>query len=73
MMGSRNIMGNGGVKRKRDSPVETSNDYRHDYFFAKFLTSPELLELEVRIIFNEIVTELILQLSLRTHSSGDKF
>lgn len=46
-MGSKTMMGNIGAKRKRDSPIEAASDYRHDYFFAKFLTSPDLLELEV--------------------------
>ncbi|KAF9486342.1 UDP-glucose 4-epimerase [Pholiota conissans] len=47
MMGSRNvpgISGAGALKRKRE-PEEESNS--NEYFFAKFLTSPELLDLEV--------------------------
>jgi THO complex subunit 1 transcription elongation factor len=47
MMGSKTLMGNVGAKRKREPLAESANDYRHDYFFAKFLTSPDLLELEV--------------------------
>lgn len=46
MMGSRNLAGaNPSLKRKRDQESEESN--ANEYFFAKFLTSPELLDLEV--------------------------
>lgn len=46
MMGSRSTGSNGSLKRKREPEVgdETSSK---EYFFAKFLTSPDLLELEV--------------------------
>ncbi|KAF8628277.1 hypothetical protein AX15_004041 [Amanita polypyramis BW_CC] len=46
MMGSRASPGaSSSLKRKRDPEVEeTSNG---DYFFAKFLTSPDLLDLEI--------------------------
>jgi hypothetical protein len=47
LMGSKAKIGSAGAKRKREPLVETPADYRHDYFFAKFLTSPDLLELEV--------------------------
>lgn len=48
MMGSKVVTAN--LKRKREpSPLEQGDDAGLDYFFAKFLTSPELLELEVRI------------------------
>ena len=45
MMGSRAGPGAGSLKRKRDSDVEESNI--NEYFFAKFLTSPDLIDLEV--------------------------
>ena len=46
MMGSKVVTAN--LKRKREpSPLEAGDDAGRDYFFAKFLTSPELLELEV--------------------------
>jgi aldose 1-epimerase len=47
MMGNRGASGaTGSVKRKREPELsETSNN--SEYFFAKFLTSPELLNLEV--------------------------
>lgn len=45
MMGSRSGVGTSGVlKRKRDSEEETNSN---EYFFAKFLTNPDLLDLEV--------------------------
>ncbi|KAH7927255.1 UDP-glucose 4-epimerase [Leucogyrophana mollusca] len=47
MMGNRSASGvAGSLKRKRESDIreETNNS---DYFFAKFLTSPDLLELEI--------------------------
>jgi aldose 1-epimerase len=47
MLGSRSGSGTAGsLKRKRDSEATESGSI--DYFFAKFLTSPELLELEVK-------------------------
>lgn len=52
MMGSRGQQYAGPVpslKRKRSSEVGESA--AGDYFFAKFLTSPDLLELEVTIHF----------------------
>lgn len=48
MMGSKVVTGN--LKRKREpSPHDVVDDAGRDYFFAKFLTSPELLDLEVRV------------------------
>lgn len=44
MMGSRAGTNGGALKRKRE-PEEESNF--NEYFFAKFLTSPDLLDLEV--------------------------
>ncbi|KAH9486400.1 THO complex subunit 1 [Psilocybe cubensis] len=45
MMGSRSGVGNlGTLKRKRDSEEETNSN---EYFFAKFLTNPDLLDLEI--------------------------
>ena len=52
MMGSRNVTGGGGgastSKRKRESEEDSNFN---EYFFAKFLTSPELLDLEVIAFF----------------------
>lgn len=48
MMGSRAGANGGTIKRKRE-PGEESNF--NEYFFAKFLTSPDLLDLEVRNFF----------------------
>lgn len=47
MMGSKS--GQGSLKRKRAADAMDTADgaARSDYFFAKFLTSPELLDLEV--------------------------
>jgi hypothetical protein len=45
MMGSRAGVGAGSLKRKREPDVEESNI--NEYFFAKFLTSPDLTDLEV--------------------------
>jgi THO complex subunit 1 len=40
--------GTAGAKRKRDVTSTETEENSLDYFFAKFLTSPELLDLEVR-------------------------
>jgi THO complex subunit 1 len=46
MMGSRNLTGTAAsLKRKREPEAEETN--LNEYFFAKFLTSPDLLDLEV--------------------------
>ncbi|TDL19394.1 hypothetical protein BD410DRAFT_774040 [Rickenella mellea] len=46
MMGSKAVVGT--LKRKREEPATLpSDDASRNYFFAKFLTSPELLELEL--------------------------
>ncbi|KAJ2934319.1 hypothetical protein H1R20_g2793, partial [Candolleomyces eurysporus] len=46
MMGSRNLTGTAAsLKRKREPETEESN--LNEYFFAKFLTSPDLLDLEI--------------------------
>jgi hypothetical protein len=47
MMGSRVATGVVSSTRKRDPEDEESNV--NEYFFAKFLTSPDLLDLEVPI------------------------
>lgn len=45
MMGSRGGVGVAAtLKRKREPEEETNSN---EYFFAKFLTSPDLLDLEV--------------------------
>lgn len=44
MMGSKNNgAGINSLKRKRDSEEESNSN---EYFFAKFLTNPDLLDLE---------------------------
>lgn len=52
-MGSKTLLGGGNGntphKRKRDSDV-VEDTTTSDYFFAKYLTSAELLDLEVRFI-----------------------
>ncbi|KAJ2918375.1 hypothetical protein MD484_g2029, partial [Candolleomyces efflorescens] len=46
MMGSRNLTGTAAsLKRKREPEAEETN--LNEYFFAKFLTSPDLLDLEI--------------------------
>jgi len=49
LMGSKSILSGTSVslKRKREPEAVTEN-LGNDYFFAKYLTSPELLDLEVR-------------------------
>lgn len=49
MMGSKATTGLSSLKRKRESE-EVEETGVTEYFFAKFLTSPELLELEVGVI-----------------------
>ena len=50
MMGSRGGVGAAAtLKRKREPEEETNSN---EYFFAKFLTSPDLLDLEV-LLANE--------------------
>ncbi|CCL98899.1 uncharacterized protein FIBRA_00906 [Fibroporia radiculosa] len=49
LMGSKSLVGNAGgpsLKRKRDSEGAEDNTGK-EYFFAKYLTSPELLDLEI--------------------------
>ena len=47
MMGSRSGVGAAAtLKRKREPEEETNSN---EYFFAKFLTSPDLLDLEVML------------------------
>lgn len=45
MMGSKTASGPGSLKRRREPEVELETAGQ-DYFFAKYLTSPELLDLE---------------------------
>lgn len=45
MMGSKAVVGS--LKRKRESTPASSDDANRNYLFARFLTSPELLDLEV--------------------------
>lgn len=46
MMGSRST-GNAGVLKRKREPEATEENGSSEYFFAKFLTSPDLLDLEV--------------------------
>jgi hypothetical protein len=49
MMGSKAVASsNGSLKRKRD--VESTDETVEEYFFAKFLTNPDLLDLEVTCV-----------------------
>lgn len=48
MMGSRVGPSASTLKRKREPEVEETSG---DYFFAKFLTSPDLIDLEVLWFF----------------------
>ena len=45
MMGKA-MSGPANLKRKRDRAFDVQEESGHDYFFAKFLTSSDLLELE---------------------------
>ncbi len=46
MMGSKAVVGN--LKRRREEvPSISTDEASKNYFFAKFLTSPDLLDLEV--------------------------
>lgn len=48
MMGSKIVAG--GLKRKQEpTPISSMDEGERRYFFAKFLTSPDLLDLEVRL------------------------
>ena len=65
MMGNKSVSGNNnnlaplssqtlitaGSKRKRDAAEGVDESSLKSYFFAKFLTSPDLLDLEVRLSF----------------------
>lgn len=46
LMGSKANSGSGSLKRRRE-PEISIDPVNHGYFFAKYLTSPELLDLEV--------------------------
>ena len=49
MMGSKAVAGS--LKRKRETtPIISEEESNRKYFFSKFLTSPELLELEVSLL-----------------------
>ena len=45
MMGSKAVVGS--LKRKRETTPTGTDDANRNYLFARFLTSPELLDLEV--------------------------
>lgn len=51
LMGSKTLHASNNVSLKRKREPETIiESKREDYFFAKYLTSPDLLELEVRTL-----------------------
>lgn len=61
MMGSRSSAGAAAtLKRKREPEEETNSN---EYFFAKFLTSPDLLDLEV-MLANELFEARVIDISL---------
>ena len=61
MMGSRSSAGAAAtLKRKREPEEETNSN---EYFFAKFLTSPDLLDLEVKLA-NEFYGVRFIDISL---------
>lgn len=71
MMGSRGSAGAGSLKRKREP--DAADETTTDYFFAKFLTSPDLLDLEVnnqRLIFHTSIDHLVPFHRSQTHISG---
>ena len=47
MMGSRSGGGTAGSLKRKREPEADDDANSNEYFFAKFLTSPELLDLEV--------------------------
>lgn len=49
MMGSRSGSGGAGSLKRKREPQDTGEEIVTDYFFAKFLTSPDLLDLEVSL------------------------
>jgi THO complex subunit 1 len=53
LMGSKAMQGS--TKRRREN-VDSMEETKQDYFFAKFLTSPELLDLEVS---HELTSEVV--------------
>ncbi|KAG6849396.1 hypothetical protein H0H93_008842, partial [Arthromyces matolae] len=65
MMGSRaNSTTLPALKRKREPEVEELNSTNQDYFFAKFLTSPDLIELEAHTHFRR---QFLFQLLILLH------
>ncbi|KAH9949329.1 UDP-glucose 4-epimerase [Amylocystis lapponica] len=78
LMGSKTLGGSAGssgsLKRKRDSePVEDTAG--KDYFFSKYLTSPELLDLEIADTHfrRQFLFQLLIQLNhLLTFTKGAK-
>ncbi|SJL06435.1 uncharacterized protein ARMOST_09772 [Armillaria ostoyae] len=48
MMGSRSGSGGAGSLKRKREPQDTGEEIVTDYFFAKFLTSPDLLDLELK-------------------------
>ncbi|KAK0199086.1 THO complex subunit 1 transcription elongation factor-domain-containing protein [Armillaria mellea] len=48
MMGSRTGSGGAGSLKRKREPQDTGEETVTDYFFAKFLTSPDLLDLELK-------------------------
>ncbi|KAK0466275.1 THO complex subunit 1 transcription elongation factor-domain-containing protein [Desarmillaria tabescens] len=48
MMGSRTASGGAGSLKRKREPQDIGEETVTDYFFAKFLTSPDLLDLELK-------------------------
>lgn len=51
-MGSKVNSNSAGMKRKREPEINIEPQGQ-EYFFAKYLTSPDLLDLEVRAVHAE--------------------
>lgn len=55
LMGSKTLLAGTGASHKRKREPEVIPDSAgKDYFFAKYLTSPDLLDLEVSILFSHL-------------------
>ena len=62
---SNHASSSGPLKRKRE-PGATESSAKSEYYFAKYLTSPELLDLEVRNVQNKP------KRTTRTHLPADR-
>ena len=85
MMGNKSVLGNNnfapsssqtpvaaGSKRKRDAAEAVEDSSSKSYFFAKFLTSPDLLDLEVcRLLLDYRVSVVKQCRRSQIHTSDD--